>query len=356
MVAWAKDFPGIGLVIVTYRAAGFIADCLESVLASRYPDLRIVVVDNASPDETVQAVRQWAAGAEPALRPDWPFAADHRAPRPVDLVECGPQGPADGRLGTVTLVQAGGNLGFAGGVNLGLELLKADPATDLFWILNPDTVVEPQAPAAFAEAARQAGRFALIGGRVVFFAEPERVQIDGGRIGRLAARVCAVNADADRHAPPPAADSLDFITGASMVASRAFVERAGLMEEGYFLYFEELDWQLRRGDLPLVVAPDAVVRHHAGATIGSGGISKPGAFSVWFTSRNTMRFVARWFPWRLPLAYLFAWVRMARSFDGTLAQALAFLTGLHQLPPPAAVRRALPEADWRRILSKGKAR
>lgn len=353
MVASTKDFPGIGLVIVTYRAAGFIADCLESVLATGYPDMRIVVVDNASPDHTADAVRQWAAAAEPALRPDWPFAADHRAPRPVDFVECGAQGPADGRLGTVTLVHAGGNLGFAGGVNLGLELLKADPATDLFWILNPDTVVEPQAPAAFAEAARHAGRFALIGGRVVFFAEPERVQIDGGRIGRLTSRTSAVNFGASRAAPPPDAASLDFITGSSMVASRAFVGRAGPMEEGYFLYFEELDWQLRRGDLPLVVAPDALVRHHAGATIGSGGTGKPGAFAVWFTCRNTMRFVARWFPWRLPLAYLFAWVRMARSFDGTLAQMLAFLTGLHQLPPPAAVRKVLPQADWRRILSAG---
>lgn len=351
MAAAHQDSPGIGLVIVTYRAGGFIADCLESVLATGHPGLKIVVVDNASADDTVEVVRHWASASEPRLRADWPFPASHRAPRPVDFVECGAQGPADGRLGSVTLVHAGGNLGFAGGVNRGLELLLADPGIDLFWVLNPDTVVEPQAPAAFAEAARKAGRFALIGGRVVFFAEPGRVQIDGGRIGRLTARTAAVNFGAPREALPPEAASLDFITGSSMAASRAFIERAGLMEEGYFLYFEELDWQLRRGDLPLVVAPDAVVRHHAGATIGSGGRGKPGAFAIWFTCRNTMRFVARWFPWRLPLAYLFAWVRMARNLDGTLVQALAFLTGLHQLPPPAGVRRVLPEADWRRILS-----
>lgn len=354
MVAAQHDNPVIGVVIVTYRAAAFIGDCLESVLACRYPGLRIVVVDNASPDDTGEAVRRWASAAAPDLRSDWPFGADHRALRPVDFVECNAGGPADGRLGTVTLVHSGGNLGYAGAVNKGLALLMADPAVDLVWILNPDSVVEPQAPAAFAAAAQAAGRFALIGGRVVFFADPDRVQIDGGRIGALTARVSGANFGANRQAAPmPDPVTLDFISGASMAASRAFIERAGMMEEGYFLYFEEIDWQLRRGDLPLVLAPEGVVRHHAGATIGSGDAGKPAAFSVWFTYRSMIRFVWRWYPWRLPFAYAFSWVRMARNLDGTLAQALAFLAGIHQLPPPAAVRRILPEADWRRILCRG---
>lgn len=347
-----KD-PGIGVIIVTYRSATFIADCLESLLACGYPGLKIVIVDNASPDDTPDTIRKWAKSANPDLRTDWPFGPGHRAPRPIDFNELGPDSSQPGELAGVTLFHAGGNLGYAGAINRAILLLGHDPGIDLFWILNPDAVVEPQTPSAIADAARAPGLFGLIGGRIVLFDDPDRIQLDGGRIGRWTARVCGVNCwlpAATASSPEPA--SLDFISGASMVASREFLAAAGEMDESYFLYFEEIDWQLRRGALPFRVSPSAIVRHRAGATIGSGGAEKPGAFSVWFTNRNLLRFVARWYPWRLPLAYVFAWIRMARNLDGSLAQILAFLAGLHQLPPPAKVRKVLPDRDWSYILGQ----
>ena len=54
------DTPRLGVVIVTYNAADFVAECLESLLATNYPNLRIVVVDNASPDNTFDSITNWA--------------------------------------------------------------------------------------------------------------------------------------------------------------------------------------------------------------------------------------------------------------------------------------------------------
>lgn len=346
-----REDPGIGVIIVTYKAADFIADCLESLLRADYPRLKVVVVDNASPDGTVEAIRDWAKAPAPKLRGDWPFGSAPLRTEPLPVAEYGAEGPSSSELGPLTLIRSAANLGYAGAANLALKALAADPGTDLFWVLNPDTVVEPQTPAAFARKAAQIGRFALIGGRITFFEQPDRIQIDGGRIAPLTAAIGGANCDRPAAATPlPPAESLAFISGASMVASREFVERAGLMDEGYFLYFEEIDWQLRRGDLPLAIAADAVVRHHAGITIGSGGLGKPAPLSVYLSYRNLGRFVARWFPWRLPFAYAFAWVRMLRNLDGTWTQFAAFLAGLHRLPPPAAIRPALGEQEWRRIL------
>jgi GT2 family glycosyltransferase len=345
--------PRLGVVVVTYNCAPFVLDTLESLLATGYPNMRIVVVDNASPDASDETVRAWATGEVPWTPcEDWPFAPPAPRDAPIDFAQT-PAGVMPERTeAAVTLIRTGANLGFAGGVNAGLRALLGDPETELFWVLNPDALSEPQTPFAFARKAAEMGRFALLGGRILFLERPGTIQIDIGRLHPLAGTAISVNLGAqDVRTPMPSAQDAAFISGASMVASRAFIEKAGLMDESYFLYFEDIDWQLRRGDLPLGVTPDARVLHRAGASIGSAGLSlKPGAFSLYFTSRNLLRFVGRWFPLKTPLAYAMAYVRLLRHSDGTWAQAEAMLRGLHRLAPPAAVRARLPEDVWHRIL------
>ncbi|MGF1445231.1 MAG: glycosyltransferase family 2 protein [Pikeienuella sp.] len=350
--------PALGVVIVTYCAADFIADCLESLLASGYPALRIAVVDNASPDGTAEAIADWAAGTRDFIRPDdWADSWPDPVPKPLAFVRVPPGTTAPRPFPQLALIEAGANLGFAGGVNLGLRALAADRDIDHFWILNPDTLVPPQTPEELIAAALGMDRYAVIGARIVFRDAPATVQMDGGRINRLTGTSIAVNLGQPADTTPlPDASDLDFISGGHMLASRDFLDRAGLMEERYFLYYEEVDWQLRRGDLPLGFAAGAEIRHSVGVSIGSGGRSlTPAPFSVYFMSRNLLVFVARWFPWRLPFAYLLAYLRLARHWDGSWAQISAMLRGLHRMGPPQAVRTRLPEATWARVLGRRRA-
>ena len=138
----------IGVVIVTYGAEDYVAGCLESLMTSGYEGLRVVVVDNASLDRTAEVVRDWATGRTPFTPlADWPLSRREPVPKPLDYAEIR-NGDAGERAGdaeaTVTLALMGRNRGFAAGVNTGLHILAADPSIDQFWVLNPDTVVEPQ--------------------------------------------------------------------------------------------------------------------------------------------------------------------------------------------------------------------
>jgi len=391
-----------GVVIVTFRAGAFIGACLESLFAAGGGPLRVVVVDNASPDGTVAAIRAWANGAEGATADErskterredapsedvsgrrvsgghgspaqgsegpctnggdsgglapWPFAPAPSPSKPVPLAEwsvdhlgggapCAP-GTASGGAAGLTLLHAPGNLGFAGGVNLGLAALRQDPTVDLFWVLNPDTVVPPGTPAAFRRAAAGAGgAFGLMGGRVRFLGAPERIHTDGGRTRPWRAGTISVHLGRQAETTAlPAAETLDFISGASMVASRAFLDRAGPMEEGYFLYCEEIDWARRRGDLPLLLAPGAEVYHRGGASIGSGsGTAVPSPLSAYWHHRSLMRLTARWHPWWLPTAYALLWLQIGRKLLARRAwgAASAALRGLHGGPPPRAASTGL---------------
>ena len=331
--------PTIAVVVVTYRAAGFIAECLDSLLATRYPALRVIVIDNSSPDGTADAVAAWGevASAEHGVRFERITRGAAEAPVSAGAI----------------LVDAGANLGFAGGVNCGLEIALRDLSCDLFWVLNPDTVVEPQTPFALARKAQSMGRFSVIGGRVLYLEDPARVQADGGRLHKFAGTAISVNIGAtEKQHPMPSAESLDYIPGVSMLVSRAFIEITGPMPEHYFLYFEEIDWQLRRGTLPLAIEPDARVLHRAGASIGSASASRGASpLSIYFTCRNLPRFVMRWSPWKLPFAYLLAYYKLVRRWGVGGGRIAAAVRGLHGMSPPDRVRAILPEEIWQSIFS-----
>lgn len=335
----------IGVVVPTYRAADYIAGCLESLVASGH-DLRIVVVDNASPDRTDQAVLDWASGRVPFAPPaDWPLPPAMPVAKPLSL---GLAEDPQAAEAVVTLLRSPVNGGFAHAVNAGLRLLMQDDSIAWFWVLNPDTVVEPQTPAALARKAASMERFAVIGSRALYYANPARIQADAGCLHPLAFTGVSLNQGAlaaETAMPDPA--TVQYIPGVSMLVSRAFIAEAGLMDERYFLYYEEIDWQLRRGSLPLAFEPEARVLHRAGASIGSGSVDRAASpLSVYFMCRNLLPFVARWSPWRLPFAYAMAWAKLVRHWRGSPERLEAFLRGLHGFAPPSALRRQLPPEAW----------
>lgn len=348
--------PRVGVVVVSFHAEEFIAACLESLVASDYPALSIVVVDNDSADDTVKVVRDWADGSQP-FSPDeeWPLESGDAQTKPVPFKEYSASqlssvSPETG----VTLVHSGANRGFAGGVNVGLKWLYDSEDIDYYWILNPDTVVPPYTPKAFVKRAQKVKAFSVIGGRILYMDKPGKIHTDGGTLHNIASTAVNINFGADMEtARYPNASELDYVPGANMFASRAFVDRAGLLDESWFIFFEEIDWQLRRGSLPIALEEKAIIYHKAGASIGTGsGRGKSHPFSVYFTYRNLLRFVRRWHPAKLIFTYVMAWLKIIRHLGISGPHLNAALRGLHGFPPPAGVRQRLPNETWEMIIKK----
>lgn len=334
--------PRLGVVILTYNAADVIAECLDSLFASKGVSLSVVVVDNDSPQPSLPTVRDWASGAAPFVRPSGsPLGNAATAQVPVAFEERGLDDTSAPRC-PLTLVQTGLNGGFAYGVNRGLEVLLADPGIDAFWILNPDCAVPEDTARQLADEAAR-GPFGMIGARMMHYSRPDKVQSDGFRLDRRTCLCRSINADLPLEGvAAPDAATLDFCSGASMLVSRAFIAQAGLMWEGYFLYYEEPDWGVRRGNLPVRMVFDAPVYHHTGTAIGSGALDRLSSpFSLYFLFRNQMRFARRNLPGRVFMVRLYGLAKAAHFLLVHRAprQAWACLVGTLGLAPPASVRK-----------------
>jgi GT2 family glycosyltransferase len=173
----------------------------------------------------------------------------------------------------------------------------------------------------------------LCGSLSLSYYNPKEVQSQGGKpYCRWTARV---------HTPPlrmieeldfhPTPTAMDFVSGASMLASRAFLERVGLMEESYFLYFEEMDWAVRaKGKFQLGYTRESVIYHKEGASIGSNpDRMKRSAASDQYLSRSRVLFTRRFFPWALPSVLVWTCLSAAhRLFHGDRRRAAGMISSM----------------------------
>ncbi len=320
--ATGKDKVDLGVSIVTFQSADVIAACLESCFRSEGARLRVVVVDNHSSDNTREVIREFAASNAASIS----FAE-------AELGEIA-QARAD-----LTLIKSPVNGGFAYGVNRGLEVLLGDPELELFWVLNPDCTIMPDTAAIYAREGRGGG-FSLMGGRTLFIDRPDLVQTDGGRVSRWTGVVDSINHSVPlKTAAVPDETDLHFITGANCVAHRAFLETSGLMNEDYFIYYEEVDWAFQRGKLPLKFVPESLTLHHGGTVIGTGSHSRrASAFANYFNYRNRMRFMRQFYPASLVVAMAYAMAKAGQLLlIGAKDEAFAIVAAVLGMAPPQAV-------------------
>lgn len=132
---------------------------------------------------------------------------------------------------------------------------------------------------------------------------------------------------------------MSYVSGASMLVSREFINRVGLMCDDYFLYYEEIDLaeRARKAGFRLGYAPQAVVFHKEGAALGSGKSAHRSMLAEYYGFLGKFAITRRFFPWALPTVYLYSLLQILRRYtQGYWARAnmmVKVLLGLQRTPP-----------------------
>lgn len=316
------DFPRIYILILNWNGWRDTIACLESVLRSDYPDFRVVLCDNGSADKSLEHIKSWAEGREEISVAGTSTLRHLFLPpvaKPILWVEYD-RGQAesggsltDEKVGLI-LVQTGNNLGFAGGNNVGLRYILARQNFAYVWLLNNDTVVVPQALREMFLRMQQRPQAGICGSTLLYYHSPDNIQTLGGdrynkwlgvtqHIGLLqpwAQIRDSIRADAIEN-------RLDFVAGASMLVSKAFLHEVGLLSEDYFLYYEEVDWTIRAGKrYRLAYAPRSIVYHKEGGCAGGNSYrsQEKSPTSDYFQIRSRLLVTRKFFPSALPTVCL----------------------------------------------------
>jgi hypothetical protein len=248
-------------------------ECLESVFRLNSHDFRVVVCDNASENGSFEKIVGWANGeilAEPTNL-HLSTLSSPPVPKPIPHIELTKEQVVSGAASheaRLVLIQTGANLGFAGGNNVGMRYARADPDCQFFWLLNNDTVVDPNALSALVAKALTDKRIGAVASICYFADAPSIVQAWAG------ARVNLWIGYARNDTRPHDDAWFDSLYGASMLIARTAVEDVGLLDEGFFLCWEETDFciRLRKKGWRLAAAPSSRILHRVNASTGRNSL------------------------------------------------------------------------------------
>jgi GT2 family glycosyltransferase len=296
----------VWVILINWNTWKDTVECLESLLRQDYANYRVIVCDNGSTDGSLEHIRAWAQGRErPTLSPPAALRrfVDPPVPKPVTVHVTRPAAPAqsDSGHGSILVMDVGENAGFCAATNIALRHILSHRMSGYVWMVNNDMVVAPDALSRLVSFAQSHPSAGAIGGGILDYHVPEVIQIQGGgHVSLWTGFPSATSAAGKKHgAPGTTVDDLDFIAYGCLLAPLEVIQRVGLLNEEYFLYCEDIDHSLRirRAGYGLAYDPDALVWHKGGASVVYRS-----ARHDFYMARNTLLIVARFAPWRMPVA------------------------------------------------------
>ena len=242
----------VSVIVLNYNGRRWLRPCLDALAAQRgAPPFDVIVVDNASTDGSAEAVREYIQETAAVAKKS--------------------------AFGALHLVEAGANLGFAAGNNLGARTARG--ATLAF--LNNDTVVEPDWLARLHGALTTQPQFALATSRLVFLDDPSTVDSAGD--GYLRAGGAFKHGYGGRADDALMSREVFGACGGAFLTRRDVFEALGGFDPRFFMVYEDVDLSYRARLLGFRCwyAADAIVRHAGSATLG---VASPAA--VYYGQRN----------------------------------------------------------------------
>lgn len=237
------DKPLVSIIIVTWNGTKYLRECISSLINQSYKNFEIILVDNASSDDSVELVTN-----------NFPF---------------------------VKIIQNSVNLGFAKGTNIGIMKAKGD----LLGLFNQDAVADKDWLANLVNAIEKSENTAAVAGKVFYY---------GDMHGKNAifctwSKIDPYTGSPSNFSGDEPLGKVDYLTGCAMLVKREAIDEIGLLDTGYFMYFDETDWCARmvRAGYDLIYVPSAVAWHVVSASLGEGKLK------LYYMVRSRIRFVLK---------------------------------------------------------------
>ncbi len=273
------EYPKVFIIIVNWNGKEDTIECLESLKGVDYPNYRLIVVDNGSTD-----------GSQDELR----------------------------KIPGIVLIETGRNLGYAGGVNVGIEHALKHGA-DYVFLLNNDCIVDKGFLKELIRVAQDDEKIGIAGPIIYFYDEPNKLQEFGGYISLTRLIKGGIKPELGVIDKGQFKDIryVDYVAGGACLIKKEVIEKIGMFDPSYFLYWEETDYDMRakQAGFELAVVPTSKIWHKVSAsTVKSSNLV------AYYMTRNKFIFVRN----RLPKVQFLAFTvcHLIRNFPPAFASYL----------------------------------
>ena len=305
------------IIILNYNGWLDTIECLESILKSSYTNYQIIVVDNNSPNNSIDFLIKWAQGKLNLWLPDSNLLKMLSFPLEKKPLKYVVYSKEEALLGgnpkiekkfhnPIIFIRSDENRGFAAGNNLGIKYALAKGDFEYVWLLNNDTVIPKDTLNHFVQSMESNDEVILLGSVQYYYNNPNIIQAVGGGFNKYRASFWNYQS-IEKY------NKIDYIYGASMFFKKIFFEKIGLLNEKYFLYYEEIDLAERLKQTPFVQKVDKNIKiYHK----HSGTISKEHTFfREYFLEKNKIVFYKKYYPLLIWIPLLKLFFKYIRTLD-----------------------------------------
>jgi GT2 family glycosyltransferase len=222
--------PSVAIILVNWNGYEYSRQCLESLRLCTYRHFKIILIDNASHDNSGKKLAE-----------EFPEVIFH---------------------------QNNSNLGFTGGNNVGLKLALASDF-EYSLLLNNDTIVEPNFLEQLINYMEDNDTCAAVQPKIFYLHNKALLWNAGGKFHSWIGISRTIGLGKSDSAKYANIQSTDWISGCCMLIKNSVVEQVGLLDENFFAYYEDVDWSLRirKAGYHLTYIPQSTIYHAAGASV-----------------------------------------------------------------------------------------
>jgi len=330
----------IYIIILNYNNWQDTIECLENVLRNKYSNYQVIVIDNNSPNNSMEYIKKWVEGELDAwINPEHPLRNLSYPPlkKPIPYVfytedEAVKGGNPDLEKSKeetiklnkndlnitskypVILIQAKENRGYSAGNNIGIKYALAKNDFEYIWLLNNDTVIKNDTLKNLIDCAEKLDKkTSPIGTVLLYYDNPSLVQALGGKFNKFKAlgkHLFAKEVFNESLKKKFDINKVDYIIGASMLLRKEFLQKVGLLNEEYFIYFEEIDlaYRAERQGFKPYICLNSIVYHKEAITTKS----MPSVFSDFYAMRNRLIFTKKYNTLYTPIVYFGSFILLIK--------------------------------------------
>ncbi len=283
--------PKIAVIILNWNGWKDTVECLESLYQITFHDYDVVIVDNASSDNSLEKIRQYHEGK---IEVNSSFFKYSKSNKPVKIIEYTLEESKyikSRSLGTI-LIKNDKNYGFAEGNNIGIRYALDTLNADHILLLNNDTVVDKNFLSELIEVIESRPHIGFVSPKTYYYDFNNRndvINFAGGSLSMFKGHSQSIGVNEVDRGQYDDIKTVEYVEGSCLLAKREVLEKIGLFDTKYFAYWEEADLCTRgfKSGYKSVYVPKARIWHKVSA-------STDDPTKIYYYTRNKFWFMEKY--------------------------------------------------------------